>query len=507
MNPYALPSFLAALPFAILGVGALLMNPRDRTTQLLSAMCLAFTLSGTAVGLLHLADSPSEASFWNRWPYGIILPGVLVIMEYCLSSSGRPERLRERWLGLSVSTVRLAVIAILAGAWMLSLATDLIITTPEHNETTGWEHGYGPAFPAFVVAFGYLLLFNVVILWRGFGAATNPALRRFRLLNLLALGGGMAVACTLGFLLPGLMGLRTHSFAFLPLLVTIFLLTYGLMRLQAETIGDLTRGLEAKVSSRTAELTRANAKLAEVHGHMSRYLDPNVVRRIFDGTMTATLTHQRSKVTLFFSDIEGFTRFTDTSDPDDVAALLNEYLGEMAALVRRWGGTIAQFSGDSVFAIFGAPESRGMREDAVACVCMAVEMQERARALRETWWDRGFQFPLTIRCGVNTGMANVGNYGSEGFMEFTAVGLNVNLAARLEQVCEPGAVYLAHSTWGLVKDEVPCESVGSVEVKGFHQPVPVYRVAAWSQDGQPIAGAEYHAGHASEKPPGKPPLA
>jgi class 3 adenylate cyclase len=503
LNPYALPSFLAALPFAILGLGALLMNSRDRTTQLLSAMCLAFTLSGLAVGLFHLANSLSQASFWNRWPYGTILPGVLVIMEYCLSSSGRAERLRERWLGLSVPTARVIAVAILAGAWVLSLATDLVITTPQHNETTGWEHGYGPAFPAFAVALGYVLVFNAVILWRGFTAATDPAVRRFRLLNLLALGGGMALASALGFLLPGLMGLPTHSFAFLPLLVTIFLLTYGLMRLQAETIGELTHGLEAKVSSRTAELTRANAKLEEIHRQISRYLDPNVVGRIFDGTMTATLTHQRSKVTLFFSDIEGFTRFTDASDPDDVAALLNEYLGEMAELVRQWGGTIAQFGGDSVFAIFGAPESRGLREDALACVRMAVEMQQRASALRETWWNRGFQFPLMIRCGVNTGMANVGNYGSEGFMEFTAVGLNANLAARLEQVCKPGEIYLAHSTWGLVKDDVLCESVGSVEVEGFHEPVPVYRVTAGSQDGR-IASANYPAEPTSEKPPGKP---
>lgn len=476
MNAYALPSFMVAVPFLILGLTAVLLNPRDRTTQLFGAMCLGFGLSGAAVGMFHAADTADEAGFWNRWPYAIILPGILVIMEYCLSSSGGTERLSGRWLGLRCSTHRVAAIAILAVAWALSVSTSLILAAPEENGITGWEHGYGPLFPVFVAALGYVLTFFVVVLWRGVHAAHEEPVRRFRTVSLLALGGGMAVACALGFLLPGLLGWLTHSFAFLPLLVTIFLLMYGLMRLQLDTVEDLSRGLETKVATRTAELTDANAKLEEVHGQIARYLDANVVERIFDGSLTATLSHRRAKLTVFFSDIEGFTSVTDAADPEDVAALLNEYLGEMAALVRRWGGTIAQFSGDGVFAFFGAPESRGVREDAVACVSMAVEMQRGADRLRDRWWNLGFQFPLRVRCGVNTGMVNVGNYGSEGFMEFSAVGLNVNLAARLEQLCEPGAILISHGTWGLVKDAIPCEPAGAVEVKGFHQPVATYRV-------------------------------
>lgn len=477
MNAFALPSFVVALPFLILGLTTVLLNPHDRTTRLFGAMCLAFSLSGAAVGLFHLAESQDAATFWNRWPYAIILPGVLLIMEYCVSASGGQARLVERWLGLRCSVHRALSAGVLAVSWLLVLTTDWIITTPEYNATTGWEHGYGPGFPIFLAAISYVLIFFVVVLWRGLRAAEEPAVRRFRTTSLLALGGGMAVACALGFLLPGLFGLLTHSFAFLPLLVTVFLLTFGLMRLDLDTVEDLSRGLERKVAARTAELTEVNAKLEEVHGQISRYLDSNVVKQIFDGGLSATLSHQRAKLTLFFSDIEGFTRFTDSADPEDVAALLNEYLGEMAGLVRKWGGTIAQFSGDGVFALFGAPTSRGVRADAVACVRMAVEMQRCTGAMRRRWWDLGFQFPLRIRCGINTGMANVGNYGSEGFMEFSAVGLNANLASRLEQICEPGDILLSHATWGLVKDDVACEPVGEVEVKGFHQPVAVYRVA------------------------------
>ena len=177
-----------------------------------------------------------------------------------------------------------------------------------------------------------------------------------------------------------------------------------------------------------------------------------------------------------FTDIKDFTQFTDASDPEDVARLLNEYLGEMAEIVRRRGGTIPQFTGDSIFAIFGAPDSLGVSEDALACARMAVEMQKRMGELRAKWWSEGIQYPFSIRCGIHTGMANVGNYGSEGFMEYSAIGLNTNLASRLEQACEPGEIYVSHASWALIKDMVPCEEVGTIEVKGFHYAIQTYRI-------------------------------
>jgi class 3 adenylate cyclase len=161
-----------------------------------------------------------------------------------------------------------------------------------------------------------------------------------------------------------------------------------------------------------------------------------------------------------------FTDLIIASDPADEARLLNEYLGEMAKIVRAHGGTIPQFTGDSVFVIFGAPDSKGERGDALACVRMAVEMQERMVVLREKWWNSV----------INTGIANVGKYGSEGFMEYLAIGLSTNLAFRLEQACRPGEIYLSHATWALIKEEIPCEEVGTIEVKGFHYPIRTYRV-------------------------------
>ena len=233
---------------------------------------------------------------------------------------------------------------------------------------------------------------------------------------------------------------------------------------------------EEELTAKSSALEETNKRLKNAQEQISKYIDPNVTEKIFKGEFSAELSHMRVKLTMFFSDIKDFTQFTDASDPEDVARLLNEYLGEMAQIVRIWGGTIPQFTGDSIYAIFGAPDSKGERGDALACLHMALEMQMKMKTLREKWWNQGVQFPFKIRCGIHTGMANVGNYGSEGFMEYSAIGLNTNLASRLEQACQPGEIYLSHATWALVKEEIPCEEVGTIEVKGFHYPIRTYRV-------------------------------
>jgi class 3 adenylate cyclase/HAMP domain-containing protein len=233
---------------------------------------------------------------------------------------------------------------------------------------------------------------------------------------------------------------------------------------------------EEELTKKSNALEEINKRLKNAQEQISKYIDPNITEKIFKGEFSAELSHKRTKLTMFFSDIKDFTQFTDASDPEDVAKLLNEYLGEMAQIVRTWGGTIPQFTGDSIYAIFGAPDSKGERKDALACLRMALEMQLKMNTLREKWWNEGIQFPFEIRCGIHTGMANVGNYGSEGFMEYSAIGLNTNLASRLEQACQPGEIYLSHTSWALVNDEIPCEEVGTIEVKGFHYPIQTYRV-------------------------------
>ena len=476
MNPYALPSFCAFPLLIVLGLAVILQNPRDKISRLLFFLYLILALQSGAAGMLHQSTSEAEANFWNKWPYIFALPSTILMMEYALQISGGRQRLKENILFLTTSIHRWLLYTIIVIWWFVLIATNQIIAPAKYYSKTGWEHQYGSFFLPFLLTGFYAFAYQLFVLFRGARLASNAIEKRVRIATLFAIGLLQGFILIPGVVLPYFFDLQTHSFFAFGLVIMCFALTYGLMRSQWETIHELNIGLEEKVALRTEELSLANMKLEKAQEQISKYIDPNVVKKIFEGEFAAELSHLRTKLTMFFSDIQDFTQFTDSADPEDVAKLLNEYLGEMAQIVRTWGGTIPQFTGDSIYAIFGAPDSQGERNDALSCVRMAVEMQERMKTLREQWWNHGIQLPFEIRCGIHTGMANVGNYGSEGFMEYSAIGLNTNLASRLEQICKPGEIYLSHATWALVKDEIPCEEVGTIEVKGFHYPIQTYRV-------------------------------
>ena len=105
-------------------------------------------------------------------------------------------------------------------------------------------------------------------------------------------------------------------------------------------------------------------------------------------------------------------------------------------------------------------------------------MQERMVGLRERWTGEGISNPFRIRVGINSGHVNVGNFGSEGRMTYTAIGRETNLAARIEKACTAGRILISQATWELVRDDVPCVERGEIQVKGIQQPVRVYEVAA-----------------------------
>jgi len=127
-----------------------------------------------------------------------------------------------------------------------------------------------------------------------------------------------------------------------------------------------------------------------------------------------------------------------------------------------------------VICFFGAPTATDDRDQAHRAVRMALEMNERVAELDVTWRKFGTNRPLRIRIGVNTGVANVGSFGSKRHMDYTAIGRQVNLAARLEAICEPGNVLISHTTYELVSDKIPCKPKGEIQVKGIHHPVRVY---------------------------------
>ena len=197
---------------------------------------------------------------------------------------------------------------------------------------------------------------------------------------------------------------------------------------------------------------------------------------IFSGEKSAEVAAQRKKLTIFFSDIAGFTETTDRLESEELTNLLNQYLREMSSIAIEYGATIDKFIGDAIMLFFGDPESRGPREDATACVRMAVAMQQRMRDLQAEWRERGQENVFQLRIGINTGFCTVGNFGSNERVDYTVIGNEVNLAARLQQHADLGGILLAHETFALVKDDVATEETGTITVKGFAKPVRTHRV-------------------------------
>jgi class 3 adenylate cyclase len=113
---------------------------------------------------------------------------------------------------------------------------------------------------------------------------------------------------------------------------------------------------------------------------------------------------------------------------------------------------------------------------------MAVDMQHQMLLLQQKWFHEGIEFPLQIRCGINTGMATVGSFGSRRRSEYSAMGMQVNLASRLETACKPGSILISHATWALVNDQIDCRPVGTISVKGFSRPVRAYEVVPADED-------------------------
>ena len=224
------------------------------------------------------------------------------------------------------------------------------------------------------------------------------------------------------------------------------------------------------------ELTQAKALLERGTKLIRRYVPTQLAEQLLSATAESDGGHHRRTLTIFFSDIEGFTKIVDQIEPENASRMLNEYLSEMAAIAERFGGTIDKFVGDAVMILFGAPGPPHVPEHAVSAVKMALAMQARAAELASKWFNEGVETPFRVRMGINTGPASVGSFGSTGRMDYTAIGNQVNLAARIQTHCTPGSVLISHSTWGLVKDQVDCTEIGDVRVKGLHYPVKVYEV-------------------------------
>ncbi|RVN97312.1 adenylate/guanylate cyclase domain-containing protein (plasmid) [Sinorhizobium kummerowiae] len=231
-----------------------------------------------------------------------------------------------------------------------------------------------------------------------------------------------------------------------------------------------------ELKRREQDLSEKSVALEALSAKLAKYLAPQVYNSIFSGKQDVRIESRRKKLTICFSDIAAFTETTDKMESEELTQLLNQYLTEMSKIALSFGATIDKYVGDAILMFFGDPETRGIREDAIACVSMALAMQERMGELGETWRSVGIEMPLRCRIGIHTDYCTVGNFGSEDRMDYTIIGGAVNLAARLEEEAAPGSVLISYETFAQVKDLIHCEETGRVQIRGIAYPVATYRV-------------------------------
>jgi len=224
------------------------------------------------------------------------------------------------------------------------------------------------------------------------------------------------------------------------------------------------------------KLSVANAKLANFSTKLSKYFSPEVYNSLFTGELDVKVQTQRKLLTIFFSDLEGFTELTERLEPEVLTELLTHYLTEMSKIALRWGGTIDKYIGDAIMIFFGDPASKGEKADAVNCVRMAMEMVDQLAEVRAIWKDKGLALPRNARMGIHTGICTVGNFGSEDRLDYTVIGNGVNLASRLESNAKPNSILISEDTYLHVRSEINCSKNNTIKVKGVSYPVQTYKV-------------------------------
>ena len=231
------------------------------------------------------------------------------------------------------------------------------------------------------------------------------------------------------------------------------------------------------------ELMSRNRQMETLQNKMRKYLSPQLYQALVGSPDDVnTKSHERIRLTVYFSDIVGFSDLTDALEPEVMSEMLNAYLTRMSEIALKYGGTIDKFIGDAVMVFFGAPEFKSDTIHARQCARMALEMRDALIPLRESWRNNGIPGRFRVRAGINTGICTVGNFGSEQRMDYTIIGGQVNLASRLESIAPPDAIYVSEAAWLLMEEVAEARYVGVKQVKGIHAPVKVWELLGMREE-------------------------
>jgi adenylate cyclase len=287
----------------------------------------------------------------------------------------------------------------------------------------------------------------------------------------------LIVALTMGFVIQRLnarMSILT-IIAFFIVLNGFVSLVFALTNIWIEQLGVSLSMLIPSVTIAAIKFLNEENQKRFIKNAFSHYLAPGVIDEIIKNPESLELGGEDREITIFFSDVAGFSTISEKLTPPELVKRLNEYLSEMTDIILSYGGTVDKYEGDAIMAFYGAPHH--MDDHAVKACLASIDMKRRLRELQEEWTARGEE-PLSARMGMNTGIAVVGNMGSSTRMDYTAMGDSVNLASRLEGVNKHYSTHamISESTYSKAKDYLEVRKLDRIRVVGKSEPVTIYEL-------------------------------
>ena len=233
---------------------------------------------------------------------------------------------------------------------------------------------------------------------------------------------------------------------------------------QSQEVVKLNQQLEQRVVDQVGEIERM--------GRLRRFLPPQVADLIVASGTEKQLESHRREITALFCDLRGFTGFSESSDPEDVMALLRDYHAAIGQIIIKYNGTLERFAGDGVMVIFNDPVP--VENPALQAVLMALDMRNAIGGMIEKW--RALGHDLGFGIGIAHGFATLGTIGFEGRFDYAAIGIVSNVASRLCDEAKPGQILISPRVRQAVEKAVTVESVGEFALKGIRRPMLAYNV-------------------------------
>jgi adenylate cyclase len=231
-------------------------------------------------------------------------------------------------------------------------------------------------------------------------------------------------------------------------------------------LNKLNQQLEQRVTDQVGEIERM--------GRLRRFLPPQVADLIVASGTEKQLESHRREITALFCDLRGFTGFSESSDPEDVMALLRDYHAAIGEIIIKYSGTLERYAGDGVMVIFNDPVQ--VPDPALRAVKMALDMRVTIGALIENWRRLGHDLGFGI--GIAHGFATLGTIGFEGRFDYAAIGTVSNVASRLCDEAKPGQILISPRVLIAVEKDVTVEAAGEFALKGIRRPLAAHNVLA-----------------------------